>query len=217
MKLQERFLRLERYLERHKHTLFRKQHRDQKKRKFSLGGSFKVGTGSTQIGNKQHLGKPGFVAHNFKNTTAYIKPVDEQSGPTREQKKAYRKAMRILRKIDPEYATGETLVQFAHMMSTEHYVARHMDKHDISHQYAVSLGKYHGATLRCYDASHQVHDIDNRHKVVKFDGRLPHEVIVAPTFEGDRFTVIWYKNYDHRKQVDDPILMTPHVVDESRL
>lgn len=214
-KVRKKLVRLERYLQRHARTLFKKQHRDSKhKNHFSLAGSFKVGTGSTQVGNQQHItkGRPGFVPHNFKNTTVYVKPVPEQGGPTHEQKKVYRKAMRILRLIDPEYAAGETLVQFAHMNSPNHYVDRHTDGHDISPQYAVSLGSYRGATLRCFDTSGGAHDVDNRFKIVRFDGRLPHEVVKAPTFEGDRFTVIWYKNYDARKAQPDPIVETPCVV-----
>ena len=59
-------------------------------------------------------------------------------------------------------------------------------------------------------------DFDAKGQIVKFDGRLPH-MVVTDGFRGHRFTVIWYKNYDHRKHVDDPILDTPHLVDESTL
>ena len=52
---------------------------------------------------------------------------------------------------------------------------------------------------------------DAKGKIVKFDGRLPHEVITSG-FRGDRFTVIVYKNYDSRKAVDDPIFTSPAVV-----
>ena len=50
-------------------------------------------------------------------------------------------------------------------------------------------------------------------RIVQFDGRLPHEV-VRDSFHGDRFTVIWYKCYDHRKRCDDPLLVRPCFVDE---
>lgn len=204
---------LERYLRVHQRTLFKRQHRDGKnKRTFSLGGSFKVGTGSTQVGNLQHLHRPGFVQHNFKNTAAYVTPVSEQRGPTLEQKSAYRKAMRMLRAIDPDYAAGETVVQFAHMNTAEHYVARHVDREDISYQYAISLGVYRGAALRTYDSAGQAYDIDNHHQLARFDGRLPHEVVVDSDFEGDRYTVIFYKNYDHRKVAPDAVVETPSIV-----
>ena len=39
--------------------------------------------------------------------------------------------------------------------------------------------------------------MDSKNNVIKFDGRYPHEV-VTNNFRGDRFTVIWFKNYDHR-------------------
>ena len=35
------------------------------------------GLGSTQCGNLQHLDKPGFKKHSFKNTAAFITPVCE--------------------------------------------------------------------------------------------------------------------------------------------
>ena len=211
-KVHNRVARLERFLYEHKDVLFKKQHRDGRKRKnFSLAGSFKIGLGSTQPGNLKHIGKPGFVRHNFMNTAAYVRPVEDQKVPAL-WKKAYRKAMRVLRGIDPGYAEGETVVQFAYMSSPMHYVARHRDANDISHQYAMSLGDYKGATLRVYDGSGKAHDMDNRHKIVKFDGRLPHEVIVDQSFHGERFTVIYYKNYDSRKSRPDPVVGTPSIV-----
>jgi len=211
-KVANRVARLERFLQQHKDVLFKKQHRDgRKKKSFSLTGSFKIGLGSTQPGNLKHIGKPGFVRHNFKNTAAYVKPIEDQKVPDL-WKKAYRKAMRVLRGIDADYAEGETVVQFAYMSSPTHYVGKHVDSNDISHQYAISLGDYKGATLRVYNQSGKAHDVDNRHKVVKFDGRLPHEVVVDESFEGDRFTVIFYKNYDSRKSEPDPVVDTPSVV-----
>ena len=180
-------------------------------KKFSIQGSFKIGLGSTQPGNLQHLGKPGFVKHNFKNTAAYIAPVEEQSGQTRLKKLLHRMAMEILMLIDPEYAAGETIVQFALLTSPQHRVDKHVDDEDISFQYAVSLGNYHGAILRTYNSSGRSSDIDNRNKIVRFDGRLPHEVVVDPGFVGERFTVIWYQNYDARKTQPDPILEKPQI------
>ena len=47
---------LECYVINHANSMFSKQHRDGKqKRKFSLKGSFKIGRGSTQPGNIQHI------------------------------------------------------------------------------------------------------------------------------------------------------------------
>ena len=212
MALKGRLALLQRHLDAHKATLFAKQHRDGKRRrKFDLGGSFKVGLGSTQPGHLRHLAneQPGFKRHNFKNTAVYVKPVHEQK-LTREAKRAYEMASDILNMVDPDYAAGEYLVQFAHMCSDEHRVEKHVDGEDISYQYAVSLGDYMGATLRSYGEKGFT-DLDNHNKIAKFDGRLPHEVI-KNNFSGNRFTVIWYKNYDHRKTQADPILRTPSFV-----
>ena len=54
-------LTLEKYLGKHKHSLFTRQHRDAKgKKTFDLQGSWKIGHGSTQVGHKQHVGKKRF-------------------------------------------------------------------------------------------------------------------------------------------------------------
>jgi hypothetical protein len=210
--LETRIAKLTRQLYRNKEALFQKQHRDAKKKTFSLAGSFKVGVGSTQVGNKQHVskGKKGFIMHPFKNTAVFLTLVDDQK-LSKTQKSIHRKSMRIIKKVDPEYAAGETIVQVACMSSPEHKVGRHVDREDISHQYAMSLGKYTGAVLRAYDANGVAHDLDNHEKIAKFDGRLPHEVVMDE-FRGVRFTVIWYKNYDHRKTEADPILQVPSIV-----
>ena len=38
-------------------------------------------------------------------------------------------------------------------------------------------------------------DFAYRNKVVKLDGRLPHEVVNMGEFTGERFSIIVYKNY----------------------
>ena len=210
--IQLRIRGLERHLYEHRQKLFKKQHRDTKrKRTFSLVGSFKVGVGSTQVGNLQHVGKKrGHIKHPFLNTAAFVLPVTEQA-LSPEVKQVYTMAMRILRYIDPHYAAGEVLVNFSWLSSPTHYVRRHTDTHDIAPQYALSVGNFEGATLRVHDADGDVHDLDTRWSVAHFDGRLPHEVVVDPAFNGDRFTIIWYKNYDSRLSSAAPILDTPHI------
>ena len=52
-------------------------------------------------------------------------------------------------------------------------------------------------------------DVDTRNRIVRFDGRLDHEVL---EFKGVRYTVIFYKNYDRRILQEAPILMKPDVV-----
>ena len=211
-RVQEKMRDLECYLYEHRDALFRqkRQHRSTNTFQFS-GGSFQLGVGSTHSTFLKQVGSlPGFIKHNFKNTGVCVTPVAERKvSPHR--KVAYALAMEILRLMDPEYAAGETLVQFAHMCQQDDRVDRHVDKEDISHQYALSLGQYEGATLRAYDAQHTPHDLDNRWRIARFDGRLPHEVVCA-NFWGDRFTVIWYKNYDSRKTKADPILDTPTLI-----
>lgn len=210
--IDEQIDRLEAHLVHHRDRLFQKQHRDgEKKRKFSLTGSFKIGLGSTQPGNLQYVDKkPGFVR--FGSTAAFVTPVSEQAGLTHEKREAYEMAMQLLQSIDPQYAAGETLVQFALMESHKQYVKLHRDEHDISYQYALSLGDYQGAALRVYKSNGSMHEFDNRRKIVRFDGRLPHEVVVEPSFRGRRYTVIWYKNYDSRMQKASPILDMPATV-----
>ena len=101
---------LERYVIDHAKSMFSKQHRDGKqKRKFSLKGSFKIGRGSTQPGNIQHIGKKAhFRKHNFKNTAVNLQPVQEQAGITPHQMGAYVLAKRVIELLDPEFAAGET-------------------------------------------------------------------------------------------------------------
>ena len=79
------------------------------------------------------------------------------------------------------------------MTKPEQYVKKHVDSDDISHQYALALGNYSGANLRCYDENDNVlGDFDYHRKICKMDGRLPHELI-QDNFKGKRFCVIWFK------------------------
>lgn len=221
------------HLAKNKDVLFKSQHRDRAKRKLSWQGSFTVGRGSTQPGHIRCIGKhPGFVKHNFRNTGVYNLPIGKQYVKWRKIDRipkliAYHYAREIIKKVDPEYAAGEFIVQFAHM-NANGFIKIHKDKEDISHQYALSVGDFTGAKLRVYhedfneksadERSLQIYlgnytDIDYRNKVVKFDGRRAHEV-VTNNFEGERFTIIYYKNYDHRKDMPDPIFPYPEVVHE---
>jgi hypothetical protein len=111
--------------------------------------------------------------------------------------------------IDPDFATGEFVVNYSCMNKPEQYVKKHVDSDDVSHQYAMALGNYKNAALRLYDADDNViGDFDYHKKVCKMDGRLPHE-LVSDGFEGERFCIIWFKSYDHRQTKADPIFATP--------
>ena len=203
------------FISRNYGLLFKKQHRDGKKRsKFSLNGSFKVGTGSTQVGNKQHIGKsPYFRKHNFKNTTVYLKPVEKQD-ISADKKEAYRKAKRVMECVDPDFAKGEFLVQFSHMNSADHFVKMHVDADDISPQYIFCFGEYDGIVkLNVYDKNKVFYKaFDCKDRILKVDGRLPHSVDKTPDFRGNRFAVIWYKSFDSRLCDQTPILHHPHFV-----
>ena len=80
-------------------------------------------------------------------------------------------------------------------------------------------GEYVGAALRMYDGvrvGNVIGDFDYHNKMCKMDGRLPHEVVLSvktTLLEHDlqfRSSVVWFKSYDHRKNVCDPIFDTPH-------
>ena len=89
------------------------------------------------------------------------------------------------------------------------HVKKHVDGNDISHQYALTLGNYHGAKVRTYDEQENVlGEFDYYKRPCKFDGRLPHEVI-TDNFHGTRFTLVWFKCYDHRMTKPAPIFYTP--------
>jgi hypothetical protein len=226
MSAMDRIPMLMEYMERHladkKDVLFGKQHRQSKF--LSFKGSFAVGTGVCHNTFNKNIGKhAGFLKHNFKNIGVYNLPITQQQPKwpkkTRSAKVlAYLIARAIITAVDEDFAAGEYVVQFAYMKGGGH-VGWHKDAHDISYQYALSLGDFSGATLRVYKRDHKkgqratqpFHEFDYRNKIVKFDGRRPHEV-VTDKFEGERFTVIFYKSYDHRKTAPDPILKEPEVV-----
>ena len=210
--IQQRMERLRTFLEENKTELFKKQHRDSKsKRTFRLRGSFKVGVGSTQPGNKQYIGKSNsnHLKHPFRNTAVYIESIPSQlmNGKiSAVQYRAYKLARKIFKMVDPEFMSGECLINFSRMNSKSHHVKRHTDNEDISHQYALALGEYNGAQLRCYDSAGNFTDFDYRYKIVKLDGRLPHEVVGMKEFQGERFSIIAYKNYDSRMSAPGPII-----------
>ena len=128
---------------------------------------------------------------------------------TKWKQELWRLSKELISLIDPDFAAGEYVVNYSSMTKPEQYVKKHVDSDDISHQYALALGNYRGASLRCYDEQDNVlGDFDYNRKVCKMDGRLPHELI-SDGFQGERFCVIWFKSYDHRKTQPDPICREP--------
>ena len=98
------------------------------------------------------------------------------------------------------------------MDDPNHHCKKHRDADDISYQYALALGDYEGAKLRCYDDDDTpIGDFDYKRKICKMDGRLPHELIMND-FKGTRFCIIWFKSYDRRKTIPDALFNTPHFV-----
>ena len=181
----------------------------------NVAGSFKVGP-STNPGFLAYVreGRSGFIAHPTKNVGVCLHSTKVSPLKWR----AYELAKRILEKVDADYAAGEFVVQFAWMSSKDHQVKCHVDACDVSFQYALTLGDFTGAVLRSYTRPDKTAWVDfaAKERIVRFDGRLPHEVLMNG-FIGNRFSVIFYKNYDSRKKRDDPVLDAPGLVDEAAL
>jgi hypothetical protein len=155
---------------------------------------------------------PAFpTPHNFKKGKGVCtRPVEERKLPMW-KKDLWRQSAELIRLIDPDFAAGEYVVNYSCMEGgKDHYVKKHVDKDDISFQYALALGAYQGAVLRTYAADGEtvLGDFDYRYRVCKMDGRLPHELVLN-NFTGTRFCVIWFKSYDARKMQPDPIFDTP--------
>ena len=194
--------RIEEILEEHPQKT---QYRDKKKKlKFNLEWSMLMGHTTNALGAKSFE-----TPHNFKKGKGvYVKPMEERKLP-KWKKELWALSKELISVIDPDFAEGEYVVNYSCMTKPEQYVKKHVDGEDISHQYALALGNYSGAYLRCYDEKENVlGDFDYNRKVCKMDGRLPHELI-QDDFQGIRFCVIWFKLYDHRKAEPDPICRTP--------
>ena len=182
------------------------QYRDKtKKVRFNLQWSFLLGEGTTSA-----LGAKSFeTPHNFKQGRGVCLTKVASRKLPKWKLELWDLSKQLITLIDPDFAQGEYIVNFSCMNKPEQYVKKHVDSDDISHQYALALGDYKNATLRLYDADDKVlGDFDYHRKVCKMDGRLPHE-LVSDGFEGERFCIVWFKTYDHRKTKADPIFNTP--------
>ena len=119
---------------------------------FSMVGTFKVGP-SMNPGFLQHLGRPGFVRHTtMGNLVVRAVPpaTDFADGKlTALQYMAYSRAAALISVVDPKWAAGDFVVQFAYMNDPSHHVKCHVDN-DVSFQYGLALGDFSGAALRCY-------------------------------------------------------------------
>ena len=131
------------------------------------------------------------------------------------EKTLWASSRKLIELIDPDFAAGEYVVNYACMDSNEHYVKKHSDSDDIAPQYAMALGDYKEGTafLRVYDnEDNPIGDYDYKNRIMKMDGRRAHELIVNDEFSGTRYCVIFFKSYDHRKSVCDPVMETPMYV-----
>ena len=191
------------------------QYRDKtKKKKFNLKSAFLLGATTNALGaSKNKDGSSNFgTPHNIpekKGKCVCLKPVLERVLP-KWKKDLWTLSRQLIEIIDPDFAIGEYVVNYSTMTDPTHYVKKHTDSDDISYQYGMSLGDYEGTfKTRIYDADDDVvGDYNYKNRVLKMDGRLPHEVITEG-FKGVRHCVIFFKSYDHRKSVCDPILETP--------
>jgi len=73
-----------------------------------------------------------------------------------------------------------------------HRAAYHVDAKNVGESYIIGLGNYTGGELIVYDEDGKnPKKIDIRHKFFKFNGSIyPHE---TAKFEGDRYTMVFYK------------------------
>ena len=191
------------------------QYRDKThKKKINLKSAFLLGATTNALGaskNKEGIRSFG-TPHNIpskKGKGVCLTPVLERVLP-KWKKTLWVLSQQLIEIIDPDFAVGEYVVNYSTMTDPEHYVKKHTDSDDISYQYGMSLGDYEGTfKTRIYDKDDKVvGDYDYKNRVLKMDGRLPHEVI-SKGFKGVRHCVIFFKSFDKRKLVCDPIFETP--------
>ena len=105
------------------------------------------------------------------------------------------------------------MLHFSKQSSPSHVVKKHTDGGDISWQLAMHFGEWKGGSLVCYDKTGKKieRSFDTTRELVKFDGRLPHEV-VFDNFEGVRYSMICFQSFHKDKPTPDPLVETPHYV-----
>jgi hypothetical protein len=83
-----------------------------------------------------------------------------------------------------------------------------MDDGDISWQIGLHMGSWSGAKLICYTADGLEISSHSKPGIIKFDGRLPHEVVFED-FQGVRYSVICFQAWHEDKLETDPIFSFP--------
>lgn len=81
----------------------------------------------------------------------------------------------------------------------------HTDYKDIDYQVMICCGDYKGGELRGYNEDRSKYvDFNLDRNLVRFDARLPHEVL--PVINGIRYSVIVYRHYDEELNSPKPII-----------
>lgn len=181
---------------------------------FNVASSFLLGATTNALGAT--IKKDGTSAFSFPipgkpGKGMCTTPVYEQQKPTW-MKALASLAHDIVYAADKSFAEGDYIAHFSSMNSPLQYGKKHTDHDDYTYQLAVQFGDFKGCKLRLYDQNDNViGDFDHSYRVLKFDGRLPHEVVMN-NFEGERFTVIFFKSGDRKMSGPAPIFTTPHFV-----
>ena len=181
-----------------------------KKDTFHWDFSMQIGRTTNALG----AAKGAFnTRHHFeKGRGVYMGNIEDRKIP-KWKLNLWKKSKRIIQLIDPDFAANDDfVVQYARMSNPNHHCKKHVDALDVSHQYALALGNYRGAKLRVYDAQDKpTGEYDYKRKILKFDGRLPHE-LVMDDFQGTRYSLVFFKMYDRRQTERAPIFHTPTFV-----
>jgi hypothetical protein len=137
------------------------------------------------------------------------------------KKRLWRIGKRYFETMIPEFASGEFVIHFSKMSSSEHYISLHTDDRDISHQYVVYFGDWTGAKLVCYDemkpASGKLKNLtvagefEVKNTLIQMEGRKYHQV-AKQDYNGTRFAMICYQSWNSLKTKPDPILDVPRVL-----
>jgi len=184
------------------------QSRDKKQRKkFNLKFQMQLGRSTFTVGTKNFTFPHNFMRGKGVNMNEVCS--GSRSGKV---KRIYILLHEILLLIDQNFAglDNDWVVNISAMTKGSHYVKKHVDKEDIDSQYAFTLGSFTGGILRSYNNLGEFKDINNFRRVVRFDGRLPHEV--SQVLSGCRYSIIFFKLYDRRMTRSAPILNNPKFV-----
>ena len=188
-------------------NIMRSQARDKKCKNFKYLWQVHMGRTTQCLGARNFCYPHNFVA----GKGVYMHDISS-SKRTRWIKDVYRLCRKIIRKIDFEYAgeKDDWVVNISAMNNKSHYIKKHIDKSDIDSQYGFTLGNYKGGTLSSYNELGVKIELKNCRRIVRFDGRLPHEV--SPVISGERYSIIFFKLFDRRMSIPAPILGQPKYV-----